>query len=74
MSTVINNPDTGSEGGIAGWIVAAVVIVVAALVALFVWPGYGRQAAPAAPEAPVINVQVPVPTMPEPEAPAPAAQ
>ncbi len=74
MSTVINNPDTGSGEGIAGWIVAAVVIVVAALVALFVWPGYAQQAAPAAPEAPVVNVQIPVPEVPAPTAPAPTAE
>lgn len=74
MATVINNPDTGSEGGIAGWIVVSVVIVVVALVAIFVWPGYGRDAAPAAPETPTVNVQIPVPEVPAPTAPAPTAE
>jgi hypothetical protein len=68
MTTVVNTPNSDS-GGAGGWIVAGIVIVVVALVAIFVWPGFGRgSAAPAAPaalEAPAvpteINVQLPTP-------------
>ena len=57
MATIVNNPDSGS-GGAGGWIIAAVIILVVALVAIFVWPGYGRGTdAPAAPTQ--VNVQLP---------------
>lgn len=61
MATVINNPNSGS-GSAGGWIVAAVLIIVIALIALFVWPGFGRGgAAPAAPTQ--VNVEIPSPDM-----------
>ncbi len=39
MATIVNNPN-GSSDGVAGWVIAAALIVVIALIALFVWPGY----------------------------------
>lgn len=61
MATIVNNPDTGS----GGWAVAVVLLVVVALVALFVWPGYVRQtAAPTTTQAPTeVNVQIPTPNV-----------
>ena len=47
--------DTGSGAG--GWIIAGVLLIGITLVALFVWPGYGRNAA--APAATEINVKIP---------------
>lgn len=62
MATVINNPDSGSGSGAAGWVVAGAVLIIAALVAIFVWPGYGREAA--APASPTqVNVQIPAPSV-----------
>jgi hypothetical protein len=47
MATVINTPGTATsnDGAAAGWAVAAVVLLAALLVALFVWPGWVRPAA-----------------------------
>lgn len=70
MATVINTPATrevSSDGAAAGWAVAVVVLVGAILLALFVWPGYVRQSAPAQ-QAPNINVSLP--SSPAPSAPA----
>lgn len=47
--------NTGSGAG--GWIIAGVLLVGIILVALFVWPGYGRDAA--VPAATEINVEIP---------------
>lgn len=61
MATVINTPsvrDSTSDGAAAGWAVAVVVLLGALLLALFVWPGFVRQSAPAQP-TPNINVTIP---------------
>lgn len=58
MTTIVNTPNSSDSGsGAAGWIVAAAVIIAVVLVAIFVWPGYGRHAATPAPTQ--INVQIP---------------
>lgn len=63
MATVINTPATRdtSESAAAGWAVAVIVLIAAGLIALFVWPGYVRQSAPA-PAAPGANINVTLPT------------
>lgn len=47
--------DTGSGAG--GWIIAGVLLIGIILVGIFVWPGYGRDAA--VPETTQINVEIP---------------
>lgn len=61
MATVINTPGTTSsnDGAAAGWAVAAVVLLAALLVALFVWPGFVRNNAPATVPGTNINVSLP---------------
>ncbi|MBU0749897.1 hypothetical protein KKH15_00045 [Patescibacteria group bacterium] len=58
MATIVNNPGT-NESSSTGWIVAGVVIVVVALIALFVWPGYAKNMS--APTADTTNIEVNVP-------------
>lgn len=66
MATVINNPGPGSERVVertdagAGWAVA-IVLIVLALIALFVWPGFRRTATPGAPNTGTTNVNVTTP-------------
>lgn len=58
MATIVNTP--GSSGSAGGWIIAGVLLIVVVLIALFVWPGYGRveEAAPASMD---VNVTIPTP-------------
>lgn len=58
MATIVNTPGVANDSGVGGWIVAAVLIIAAVLIALFVWPGYaGTGGGSAAPTQ--VNVQVP---------------
>lgn len=45
MATIVNNPNGGtqSENGTGGWIIAGAIILVVALIAIFVWPGFAEQ-------------------------------
>jgi hypothetical protein len=64
MATVINTPGTTTnDGAAAGWAVAAVVLVAALLIALFVWPGLVRPSA-SQNTIPGTNINVSLPSVP----------
>jgi len=43
MATIVNNPGNSTDSGATAGLVTAIIVVVAlALIALFVWPGFGR--------------------------------
>jgi hypothetical protein len=70
MATFINNPGATvpqeSGAAAAGWALAAVLLAFLILGALFIWPGYARNAAPSSnPSETNINVSVPTPTAPQ---------
>lgn len=54
MATIVNNPGSDSSA-ITGLVTAIIVVVVLALIALFVWPGFGT--------APTTNVNSEVPAL-----------
>lgn len=58
MATVINTPATREDSG-AGWAAALIIVAALIIIGLFVWPGFVRQSAPAAPGA---NINVTLPT------------
>ncbi|HEX5774648.1 MAG TPA: hypothetical protein VFY28_01660 [Candidatus Paceibacterota bacterium] len=74
MATIVNTP-ANTDGGAAGWAVAAIIVVALALLALFVWPGFARVGSTQE-AGDTINVQVPaLDTSVTPAAPAaPAAE
>lgn len=55
MATIVNAPGSTDSGPTAGLVTAIIVVVALALVALFVWPGFGT--------APTTNVNVEVPAL-----------
>lgn len=61
MATIVNNPNSGNEGGSGGWIIAGVLIIAIVLIAIFVWPGFGKGGGTAAPTQ--VNVEIPTPDM-----------
>lgn len=61
MATIVNNPNSGNEGGSGGWIIAGVLIIAIVLIAIFVWPGFGNGGASPTPTQ--INVEIPTPDM-----------
>ncbi|HRH55304.1 MAG TPA: hypothetical protein PK609_00340 [Candidatus Paceibacterota bacterium] len=60
MATVVNNPGSGDNGA-GGWILAVGLLIVIALIAIFVWPGYGNGGGNT--PATQVNVEVPTPDM-----------
>jgi hypothetical protein len=55
--------DSDSGAGAGGWITAGVLLIGVILVALFVWPGYGRGTTNT-PAPTQVNVQIPTPEIP----------
>lgn len=61
MATIVNNPNSGNDGGSGGWIIAGVLIIAIVLIAIFVWPGLGNGGGSPAPTQ--VNVEIPTPDM-----------